>query len=135
VITDAALLFIPVPLLWTLNAPLKKKLVIGMFLSSGIFVISASIIRTSITLSLHPSSLLVNSWGVRETFVGIAAVNLAIFAPILRKDFWTHGSLKSAGGQSSGTRSHTGHITEREHAIREARTEDGLAQTLGKPLE
>jgi hypothetical protein len=109
--------------IWSPTSP-SRKLVISIFLSSGIFVISASIIRTGLTLSLFPSSYLVNSWGVRETFVGIVAVNLAIFAPILRKAFWTHGSFELAVRQSRGTSWDTIHDNRREHAIRETTAED-----------
>jgi hypothetical protein len=53
-------------------------------------------------------------------------VNLAIFAPILRKAFWTYGSFQLAVRQSSGTSWDTIHDNRREHAIRETRTENGV---------
>lgn len=112
--------------IWSLTSPFRK-LVISIFLSSGIFVISASIIRTSITLTGKPSSFLVNSWGVRETFVGIVTVNLAIFAPILRRAFWTHGSYQSAiRHTSSGAAWDTLQYNRPEQGMRESRTEDGF---------
>ncbi|KAB8067167.1 hypothetical protein BDV29DRAFT_196645 [Aspergillus leporis] len=64
------------------------KLVIAIFLSSGIFVISASIIRTALTLDAEPSSITVNRWGIRETFVGVATVNLPILRPLFTRRFW-----------------------------------------------
>jgi hypothetical protein len=81
VITDAAILAIPLPLLWTLQISFKKKVALMLLLSSGIFVISAAIIRIVMTLVAHPSSLTINSWGVRETIAGIFAVNLPIIKP------------------------------------------------------
>lgn len=116
--------------IWLPTSPFRK-IVIGIFLSSGIFVISASIIRTGLTLSLLPSSFLVNSWGIRETFVGIAAVNLAIFAPTLRKAFWTRGSFQSAVRQSGGTgwdSINATHGSRCEHVMSETRTEDGFVR-------
>lgn len=112
--------------IWLLTSP-SRKLVLSIFLSSGIFVISASIIRTGITLTGNPSSFLVNSWGVRETFVGIVAVNLAIFAPILRRAFWSHGSYQSAiRHTSSGTTWDTLEDNRHEHGTRESRAESGF---------
>ncbi|UDD64895.1 hypothetical protein AFCA_012097 [Aspergillus flavus] len=66
----------------------NRKLVIAVFLSSGIFVITASIIRTALTLKAEPSSITVNRWGIRETFVGVATVNLPILRPLFTKRFW-----------------------------------------------
>ncbi|KAB8268999.1 hypothetical protein BDV30DRAFT_230177 [Aspergillus minisclerotigenes] len=66
----------------------NRKLVIAVFLSSGIFVIAASIIRTALTLKAEPSSITVNRWGIRETFVGVATVNLPILRPLFTKRFW-----------------------------------------------
>ncbi|KAF5858998.1 hypothetical protein ETB97_003489 [Aspergillus alliaceus] len=70
------------------------KLVIAVFLSSGIFVITASIIRTSLTLVAEPSSITVNRWGIRETFVGVATVNLPILRPLFTKRFWRPGYVE-----------------------------------------
>ena len=75
VITDAAILAIPLPLMWALQVSFKKKVALMLLLSSGIFVITAAIIRIVMTLVAHPSALTINSWGVRETIAGIFAVN------------------------------------------------------------
>ncbi|KAK9422149.1 hypothetical protein SUNI508_05157 [Seiridium unicorne] len=106
VITDAAILCIPLPLLWTLQVPLKKKIVIGLLLCSGLFVITAAIIRVVLTLGTAPSALNVNRWGVRETIVGIITVNIPILRPMVSKTFWRAGNLSypSAGGTKTGGR-------------------------------
>ncbi|KAE8324050.1 hypothetical protein BDV39DRAFT_217398 [Aspergillus sergii] len=72
----------------------NRKLVIAIFLSSGIFVIAASIIRTALTLKAEPSSITVNRWGIRETFVGVATVNLPILRPLFTKRFWKSGYVE-----------------------------------------
>lgn len=97
---------IPLPLLWTLQVPLKKKIVIGILLSSGAFVIAAAIIRVVLTTSDNPSALSINGWGVRETIVGILTVNIPVLRPIFNKEFWTSkkGSTNaSSHGMSHGT--------------------------------
>ena len=96
VITDAAILVIPLPLLWKLKVPVKRKIVIALLLCSGLFVISAAIIRVVLTLGTNPSALNINRWGVRETIVGIVAVNLPILKPLCNKSFWSKNSFKSA---------------------------------------
>lgn len=72
VITDAAILVIPLPLLWKLKIPVQRKAIIGLLLCSGLFVISAAIIRVVLTLGSNPSALNINRWGVRETIVGVS---------------------------------------------------------------
>jgi hypothetical protein len=66
-----------------------RKIVIGLLLSSGLFVIAAAIIRATLTLSAHPSALAVNEWGVRETLVGIITVNIPILRPMFKRSFWS----------------------------------------------
>jgi hypothetical protein len=80
VVTDAAILAIPLPM-WALQVSFKKKIALMLLLSSGIFVITAAIIRIVMTLVAHPSALTINSWGVRETIAGIIAINIPIIKP------------------------------------------------------
>ncbi|KAH7014533.1 uncharacterized protein B0I36DRAFT_425869 [Microdochium trichocladiopsis] len=103
VLTDAAILSIPLPLLWTLQVPNRQKIVIGILLSSGVFVITAAIIRIVITLGSAPSALNINRWGVRETIVGIIAVNAPILRPLFSKAFWTGIPFSSGGGTKGVT--------------------------------
>ncbi|KAH8664126.1 hypothetical protein BX600DRAFT_512191 [Xylariales sp. PMI_506] len=104
VLTDAAILCIPLPLLWTLQIPLKRKLVIGLLICSGFFVISAAIIRVVLTLGANPSALNINRWGVRETIVGILTVNIPILRPMFSATFWKTGQVTapSKGGTTGG---------------------------------
>ncbi|KUJ21838.1 uncharacterized protein LY89DRAFT_385616 [Mollisia scopiformis] len=96
VVTDAAILAVPVPLLWKLKIPNYRKLVIAALLCSGLFVITAAIIRVVLTLGSNPSALNINRWGVRETIVGIVTINMPILKPLFSKSFWTTGSFKSS---------------------------------------
>ncbi|KAF5568005.1 integral membrane protein PTH11 [Fusarium napiforme] len=120
VLTDALILGIPMPLLWKLQVPFRKsvspplprnpsntprKLVIGLLLSSGAFVIAAAITRVVLTLSANPSALTINAWGVRETIVGILTVNIPILRPIFSKSFW-NGNAPSELTSSYRTTTH-----------------------------
>lgn len=68
-----------------------------LLLSSGAFVVAAAIIRVVLTLSSSPSATTINSWGVRETIVGIITVNIPAIWPVFRVSFWKGGSAASAG--------------------------------------
>lgn len=81
VLTDAAVLAIPLPLLWTLQVPKRQKIALVLMLCSGMFVIAAALIRITMTLVGDPSALNINRWGVRETIAGIIAVNVPIIRP------------------------------------------------------
>ncbi|KAH8900496.1 hypothetical protein GQ53DRAFT_619057, partial [Thozetella sp. PMI_491] len=88
VLTDSALLSIPLPLLWRLQIPMRQKFVIGIFLCSGLFVITAALVRAIVTLGSHPSAVTINRWGVIETIVGIITVNIPILRPVFNMSFW-----------------------------------------------
>ena len=86
-----------------LQVPLKRKLTLAALLSSGIFVVTAAIVRITMTLKAHPSALTINRWGVRETIAGIIAVNLPIVKPIFDRSFWrssTPGAITTISGPS-----------------------------------
>lgn len=91
------------PLLWKLKVPVRKKIVLCLLLSSGLFVITAAILRLHFSLVEHPSALTINRWGVRETVVGVLSVNIPVLRPLFDKSFWKAGykvSSRSGGSQS-----------------------------------
>lgn len=103
ILTDAAILTVPIPMLWQLKMPLKKKITIGMVLSSGMFVIIAAIIRTVLSLDTAPSAANINGWGVRETFIGIFTINIPILRPVFSRSFWQPGPYDpNASNKGSG---------------------------------
>ncbi|KAI5464670.1 hypothetical protein BGZ63DRAFT_351007 [Mariannaea sp. PMI_226] len=101
--TDFVIVCIPVPLLWKVKLSIQKKLVIGLLLCSGIFIMVATILRC--VLSLRDISGINTStiWAIRETFVGIIAVNAAAIKPLFSASRWI-GSNKSSSDRykSSG---------------------------------
>ncbi|KAM0218614.1 hypothetical protein ACHAQD_006737 [Fusarium lateritium] len=123
VLTDALILCIPLPLLWKLQVPVRKKIVIGLLLSSGAFVIAAAITRVVLTLADNPSALTINSWGVRETLVGILTVNIPILRPLFTRSFWS--------GQNSSEISSSYHTTARSRGTRGG----GATQDISGPYE
>ncbi|CAK3763670.1 hypothetical protein AC578_9605 [Lecanosticta acicola] len=92
--TDALILTIPLPLLWGMRLPLARKIALTLLLCSGIFVITAAIIRISFSMAgLH--SLNINRWGTRETVAGIIAVNAPIIRPLFKRWFWQRGGNRT----------------------------------------
>lgn len=93
-----------------MNLP-HRKLVIGLLICSGFFVIAAAIIRVVLTLGSSPSGTNINRWGVRETIVGILSVNVPILRPLFTAAFWTGrgpaGSAWSSSTRPRGDRSRT----------------------------
>ncbi|KAK4133218.1 hypothetical protein BT67DRAFT_59627 [Trichocladium antarcticum] len=84
VITDLFLLSIPLPLLWTVNLSLRKKIPLAILFCGVIFVIMAAIIRGVVILSSGPEGAISGSeWSVREEFVSVVVANLPVVqAPI-----------------------------------------------------
>ncbi|KAJ5295066.1 hypothetical protein N7508_009887 [Penicillium antarcticum] len=105
IITDIYLLSIPLPLLWTVNISLKRKVPLMALFSGAAFVITASIIRAVTIMSSGPDGASAGSkWACRETFVSIVVSNLPIIQPLLRKGFKKMGlsQLFSSSGKPSG---------------------------------
>ncbi|KAL3462422.1 hypothetical protein BJX64DRAFT_139983 [Aspergillus heterothallicus] len=108
VVTDAILLSIPIPLLAKVRLALRRKLIIGVLLCGGAFVMAATLLRC--ILSLHSIDSINTStiWAIRETFVAIIAVNAPCIKPLFSSSIWIRSSSKdpSSGqeyGKSGGT--------------------------------
>ncbi|KAF2124348.1 hypothetical protein P153DRAFT_390382 [Dothidotthia symphoricarpi CBS 119687] len=87
-LSDIWLLCIPVPLLWTLNIPLQKRIGVFFLLASGLFVLAACITRVSLTVVPNISIFIIARWGIREFTIAIIAVNSAALRPLFRRSFW-----------------------------------------------
>ncbi|KAK6199629.1 hypothetical protein LQW54_010011 [Pestalotiopsis sp. IQ-011] len=86
IITDAYLLSIPLPLLWTVNIDWRRKATLMILFSGAVFVIMASTIRAVLILTSGVEGAVTGSeWACRETFVAIVVANLPIIQPLLRK--------------------------------------------------
>ncbi|KAL6229649.1 hypothetical protein BDW75DRAFT_235036 [Aspergillus navahoensis] len=94
VVTDAILLTIPIPLLAKVRLALRRKLVIGVLLCGGVFVMAATLLRC--ILSLQDINSINNStvWAIRETFVAIIAVNAPCIKPLFSTSVWLRSSSK-----------------------------------------
>jgi len=84
--TDLILLLIPVPLLIKVNISLLRKFFIGSLLSSGIFVIIATVLRIYFCVKSKGVND-VTIWAVRECTVALLVINLPIIAPFFIRHF------------------------------------------------
>jgi hypothetical protein len=97
--TDAGILAIPLPIIWKVKIPLGRKLIIGLLLSSGIFVITAALLRCVLSLAdlSHVSKSTI--WGIRETFVSVIAISAPAIRPLFNKERWI-GSSNDQGAST-----------------------------------
>ncbi|KAK1977642.1 hypothetical protein LZ30DRAFT_664662 [Colletotrichum cereale] len=86
VTTDLMILWIPLPLLWSVQMPLARKITCSLWLCTGIFVIIATLLRCILCLQDAQSINLGTIWSIRETFVGILAVNAPVLGPWIAKN-------------------------------------------------
>ncbi|KAJ4139932.1 hypothetical protein NW768_001282 [Fusarium equiseti] len=103
VVTDVFIVSIPVPLLWAVKLSVKRKLLIGVLLCSGVFIIIATLLRCIYSLQdingINTSTI----WAIRETFVAIIAVNAAAIKPLFSASKWlvsSKGSSRDKAGSS-----------------------------------
>ncbi|KFH41564.1 hypothetical protein ACRE_077240 [Hapsidospora chrysogenum ATCC 11550] len=113
VVTDIALVAIPLPLLWKVQLPLGRKLAIGVLLCSGVFIIVATLLRCILSLQSIQGINVSTIWAIRETFVGIIAVNAAAIKPLFSSSRWLSSS-KGNNGSPPGESSNTG---SKSHAL------------------
>ncbi|POR36122.1 Uncharacterized protein TPAR_03687 [Tolypocladium paradoxum] len=105
VMTDVVIVGIPLPLLWKAKMTIGRKIAIGALLCSGVFIIVATILRCALSLrgeqGIHDGTI----WAIRETFVGIMAVNAACIKPLFSKSRW----ITSSNGSSATPGAPSGH--------------------------
>lgn len=94
VLTDVAILCVPVPILWQIRVSRMRRFGVSLLLCSGLFLISTAIIRAAFTISGTPSIITINRWGFRETTVGVIAVNAPVLAPLFKKAFYKKGPFR-----------------------------------------
>ncbi|OLN90183.1 hypothetical protein CCHL11_09789 [Colletotrichum chlorophyti] len=88
IITDVAILSLPIPALRMMRVPVYKKMFIVSLVCSGFYFITAAIMRVTVTMSLERSTLVVNLWGTRELGAGLIATNAPSLRPLLSRKFW-----------------------------------------------
>lgn len=65
--TDFVIVSIPVPLLWKVKLNIKRKLIIGVLLCSGVFIMIATLLRCVLSLKDISGINTSTIWAIRET--------------------------------------------------------------------
>ena len=71
---------IPVPLLWKVKLSIKRKLIIGLLLCSGVFIMIATLLRCILSLRDIQGINISTIWAIRETVSTGISVLLAFFS-------------------------------------------------------
>ncbi|KAK8879406.1 hypothetical protein PGQ11_000700 [Apiospora arundinis] len=107
--TDALIVATPIPLLWKVKLTSGRKVAVGLLLCSGIFIMIATILRCVMSLHDIQGINVSTIWAIRETFIGILAVNAAAIKPLFSHSKWMKTTMmRSKDGlnsDQSGSRS------------------------------
>ena len=88
VLSDISILVIPLPILWRVQIPIRRKLALGLVFSLGYFVIITTILRSYyslLALDMLPVAL---GWASRETFCATVAVCAPGIKPLFSETHW-----------------------------------------------
>ncbi|KAI1430288.1 hypothetical protein F5Y12DRAFT_709302 [Xylaria sp. FL1777] len=85
IVTDLYLVSIPLSLLWAVQIPMRKKVVLLGLFGGSLFVIVAGLVRGIVILTAKQEGAISGSqWAVRETFVAAIIGNLPASQPLFR---------------------------------------------------
>ncbi|KAH8660212.1 hypothetical protein BX600DRAFT_467412 [Xylariales sp. PMI_506] len=111
ILTDVAIIILPLPMIHQLNMPLKQKTIVGLLLSLGSAVVLASVVRISYVKAMaeNPDFTWTQAsaaiWSSVELNIGIACNSLALLKPFIRKHMpWLLNNTQS------GTKSTSRHL-------------------------
>ncbi|KAF7554397.1 hypothetical protein G7046_g6838 [Stylonectria norvegica] len=122
--TDFVIVCIPVPLLWKVRLSIQRKLIIGLLLCSGVFIMIATLLRCVLSLQDIEGINVSTIWAIRETFVGILAVNAAPIKPLFSASRW----LISSKGSSSNNHKSSSYANKYGHQLGTIPGNSGIGQ-------
>ncbi|GME31041.1 uncharacterized protein LTHEOB_9422 [Neofusicoccum parvum] len=99
--TDLGLMaFIPTPILWKAQIPIRRKLMVAVLLFSSVFIVVAAIIRCVMSVNEIRKIGTSGAWAIRETFVSIFVVNAPAIKPLFSRNQWNKSSKGTSGSTS-----------------------------------
>ncbi|KAK2792961.1 hypothetical protein FQN51_001539 [Onygenales sp. PD_10] len=96
---------IPLPILFSARIEFRRKLVLILLFSSGLFVIVTVILRLIFSFGDINSITTAGMWAMRETFVAIIVVTAPGIKPLFNKTTWIKSSSNGAGSKMPGSQS------------------------------
>ncbi|KAK2806825.1 hypothetical protein FQN50_005687 [Emmonsiellopsis sp. PD_5] len=102
---DLGIMAIPLPILFSARLEFRRKLVLILLFSSGLFVIVTVILRLIFSFGDINSITTAGMWAMRETFVAIIVVTAPGIKPLFNKAHWIKSSSNGAGSKMPGSQS------------------------------
>ncbi len=99
--TDLALIIFPIPLVWKVSMPLKKRLRLGAVFSAGSLVVIVTLVRIPLTLHGTVPQKTRSLWADIEISCACLVTNVVSFYYPLARDILT-GHVVSNGSGSAG---------------------------------
>jgi hypothetical protein len=98
---------IPIPVLLKARLSLRRRLMLGVLLCSGAFVIVATILRAYYSLQSIMTLPIAAGWTSRELFIAAMCVSAPGIKPLFSNSTWFRGSagVSGAGGGSGNNKS------------------------------
>ncbi|KAI9732407.1 MAG: hypothetical protein M1834_001615 [Cirrosporium novae-zelandiae] len=107
VFTDLYLMSIPLPILWKSQMPRRKKYLLLVMFSGGIFVTMAGCLRCALILTNPVTGAeKAGSWACRETFVAVVIGNVPMIYPMFRRWMTRLGATSVFSSYLSASRGH-----------------------------
>lgn len=94
---------IPLPLLWQAQLPIGRKLILGVFFASGIFIIIATLLRTFYALRSLTDLLIATQWATREYLITAIVVSAPAIKPLFSRRLWGLKTSKNRSGHGYGS--------------------------------
>lgn len=104
--TDAAIIAVPMPMLWNLRVPLTQKLALGVLFSSGILVIICTILRTYYHFGDSSNQFLGQLWSGREGFISMIVIAVPGMWPFFRSVGLFGSVYKKTSNNTPGSHGH-----------------------------
>ncbi|KAF2643733.1 hypothetical protein P280DRAFT_466474 [Massarina eburnea CBS 473.64] len=103
--SDLMIISLPMPLLFRVQVPLKKKLILGGIFMVGAFTIVSAVLNKYYSFT-HPFGSEWTQWYLREAYTAVICANLPFTYPFIQRVFnlksWSHNSYHDR--YLSGTR-------------------------------
>lgn len=101
ILTDLVIIALPMPMLWRVRLPLRRKAALGLLFGSGALVMVCTILRNYYVLAAVTDEQLAQLWASREAFASMVVVSVPAIWSLVRKRGWL-GHYDGGGGARGG---------------------------------
>ncbi|KAI9903503.1 hypothetical protein N3K66_000032 [Trichothecium roseum] len=101
ILTDFVIIVLPMPMLWRVRLPLRRKAALSLLFGSGALVMVCTILRNYYVLAAVTDEQLAQLWASREAFASMVVVSIPAIWSLVRKMGWL-GHYDGGGGARGG---------------------------------